>query len=352
MHQQLLIDGDVRKTLITVTEHYTTTIIINLVGDLKNTPMVDIWWNPSRNGADTPQRVEALFEVKEFTAPQSRFFAKHTSMSMSTEVVFQHKKQNKFEEWWNDYPKLHREENFLNSHRAQYLIFALRENPSEISKKNDLMVRFDPTVGFEYRDSGVFKFTKDNERLKFNLMAFDPASDTKEFYASIWQTRRWFEAKIDALPLNILEEEKMTFGFFKRNFQQNKRLLNIPTTYTKFDETTGSLVAPELAFSSIEIDPSEVLIDDEHLETKQAVIWVFNLAPYDVQIIEKTGLRHSNGQYTASLYGLYDSLTGSIYEESIMSGYDHKYLTQILNRNEETPVVPAGFMGRMVVPLN
>jgi hypothetical protein len=41
------------------------------------------------------------------------------------------------------------------------------------------MIRFDPTVGFEFKDKSAVKFTKDNEKLKFNIMAFDPWSDRK-----------------------------------------------------------------------------------------------------------------------------------------------------------------------------
>lgn len=68
------------------------------------------------------------------------------------------------------------------------------------------MLRFDPTVGFEFQDQATFKFTKDNDRLKFNIMAFDPAGMRKEFYPAINQSRRWFEIKIDALPLDLLED--------------------------------------------------------------------------------------------------------------------------------------------------
>ena len=103
--------------MVSVTEHYTVTIVIQCYGDLKQTPMIDINWNPYRDGADKPQRTEALFKIEEF-GDRSRFFTKHTALSMSSEITFNYKRKNKLQLWWNDSPKLKRDESFFNSHRG------------------------------------------------------------------------------------------------------------------------------------------------------------------------------------------------------------------------------------------
>jgi hypothetical protein len=46
------------------------------------------------------------------------FFTKQTALSMSSEITFNYKRKNKLQLWWNDSPKLKRDESFFNSHRG------------------------------------------------------------------------------------------------------------------------------------------------------------------------------------------------------------------------------------------
>lgn len=78
----------------------------------------------------------------------------------------------------------------------------------------------------------------------------------------------------------------MTYGHFKTNFESSKQLLNIETAMIKFDEVSGMLMAPEIAFSNIEIDPQMDIETDEPEEDPHLVIWAYNMSPFMVPTIE------------------------------------------------------------------
>jgi hypothetical protein len=119
---------------------------------------------------------------------------------------------------------------------------------------------------------------------------------------------------------------------------------------TVFVTGSGKLMAPELAFSNIQIDPMmdfddpEDYIDDAHLQIK-----AFNMAPYRVPVIDDTEAVPIPGSFKK--IGLKEGRLAKVYEKDHQLGYYEQAITEMINNNRSMNAVPANFIGMLRVDI-